>query len=314
MSAVLSPDPVLVDVQDLTVQYHKTVAVERVSLQVHEGEILALIGPDGAGKTSLLRTIAGLLCPTAGQVTLAGQDAWRHRRQLRQLLGYLPQNFALYGDLSVEENLAFFGHLWGLPAWRQRCDYLLERLGLAPYRQRRAEALSGGMKQKLALAASLLHQPRLLLLDEPTTGVDPITRREFWRLLSRMVAEGLTLVWATPYLDEAQRATRVVLMHGGRILAQGEPEALTCGLTLRVLVVEGEPRPALAAALRETFPHLSLQPFGAGFHVVLPEDADVPDPGSLSAAGVVLTRWELAEPSLEDLFLYLMQGQWGGSQ
>lgn len=314
MSALLSPDPVLVDVQELTVQYHKAVAVTRVSLQVREGEALALIGPDGAGKTSLLRTMAGLVCPTGGQVTLAGQDAWRHRRQLRHLLGYLPQNFALYGDLSVEENLAFFGHLWGLPHWRQRGDDLLERLGLAPFRQRRAEALSGGMKQKLALAVSLLHQPRLLLLDEPTTGVDPITRREFWRLLSPMVAEGLTLVWATPYLDEAQRATRVVLMHGGRILAQGEPEALTRALALRVLVVEGDPRPALAASLRATFPHLSLQPFGAGFHVILHEGTAVPDPRSLSTAGVTLTRWEPTEPSLEDLFLYLMHGQLGGSQ
>jgi ABC-2 type transport system ATP-binding protein len=312
VSALPQENAPLVEVRQLTLRFGQVTAVNGVSLSVAKGEVLALIGPDGAGKTSLLRAMAGLLPPTSGEVRVAGLPAWRQRRSLRRLLGYLPQNFALYGDLSVEENLAFFGRLWGLSQWPQRREELLHRLGLAAFRKRRAEALSGGMKQKLALAVALLHFPQLLLLDEPTTGVDPITRREFWRLLQPLLAEGLTLVWATPYLDEAQRASRVLLMHQGGILAQGPPEKLSKSIPAKLLMAEGHPRQALLAALAKLPGLFNLQPFGAGFHALWPADAPVPSPTPLRQQGIEIRRWEVAEPSLEDVFLFLLQNPPGG--
>ncbi len=295
--------PKLVILENVTIRYRTVTAVSSVSLEVAAGEVVAIIGPDGAGKTSLLRAIAGLQQVTHGRVEVLGLDAWKHRRELHHQVGYLAQYFALYGDLSVNENLAFLGHLMGLKDWQKRRSLLLQRLGLARFQDRRAQALSGGMKQKLALAASLMHDPKLLILDEPTTGVDPISRREFWRLLGEFVAEGLTLLVATPYLDEAQRANRVVLLHRGQVLAEGSPAELSQGLEGRLMVVEGEPRAELAAMLAELPGVLDVQPFALGFHVMLEEKAQKPEPQAFHSRGIRLSRYEEITPSLEDAFL-----------
>lgn len=299
--------PPVVVVEDVTIRYGTVTAVSSVSMTVSAGEILALIGPDGAGKTSLLRAIAGLQQVQQGKVQVLGLDAWKHRRELHHQLGYLAQHFALYGDLSVNENLAFIGHLMGLKHWQKRRTLLLKRLGLARFQERRAHALSGGMKQKLALAASLMHDPKLLVLDEPTTGVDPISRREFWRLLGEFVAEGLTLIVATPYLDEAQRAGRVVLFHRGQVIAQGSPQELTQPLQGRVVAVEGKPRAELAAMLAALPGTMDVQPFGLVFHVVLQEGAPLPEPHVFAERGVRLARLEAITPSLEDVFLFKLR-------
>ncbi|MFN3412570.1 MAG: ATP-binding cassette domain-containing protein [Thermoanaerobaculum sp.] len=299
--------PPVVVVENVTIRYGTVMAVSSVSMTVFPGEILALIGPDGAGKTSLLRAIAGLQQVHQGKVEVFGLDAWKHRRKLHHQLGYLAQHFALYGDLSVNENLAFIGHLMGLKHWQKRRTLLLERLGLARFRERRAHALSGGMKQKLALAASLMHDPKLLVLDEPTTGVDPISRREFWRLLGEFVAEGLSLIVATPYLDEAQRASRVVLFHRGQVIAQGSPQELAQTLQGQVVAVEGEPRAELAAMLATLPGTLDVQPFGLEFHVVLQEGAPLPEPHVFADQGITLKRLEAITPSLEDVFLFKLR-------
>mgnify|MGYP000053029578 CR=1 FL=1 len=296
--------PAVVVLQEVTIRYGTVTAVSSVSLSVSAGEVVALIGPDGAGKTSLLRATAGLQPVSAGKVEVFGLEAWKHRRELHHQLGYLPQHFALYDDLSIAENLAFIGHLMGLQHWQERRSLLLQRLGLANFQNRRAQALSGGMKRKLALAASLMHDPRLLILDEPTTGVDPISRREFWRLLGEFVAEGLTLMVATPYLDEAQRASRVVLFHRGEVLAQGSPRELTQALKGRLLAVEGEPRAELAAVLAALPGVAGVQPFGLGFHVTLAENAPPPDPQVFQNRGIRLHRFEAIPPTLEDVFLF----------
>ena len=185
--------------------------------------MMGVIGPDGAGKTTTLRMICGLIAPDAGTVRVLGVDPFRVRRDATAAIGYLSQRFSLYGDLSIDENIAFFARIHGVWDFDARRQRLLELTGLHRFRDRLADRLSGGMKQKLALACTLVHEPPVLVLDEPTTGVDPVSRREFWKLLAEFQAQGLTMVMATPYLDEAERCTRVALLHEGRLLAQDEP-------------------------------------------------------------------------------------------
>jgi ABC-2 type transport system ATP-binding protein len=180
--------------------------------------MFGLIGPDGAGKTTTLRVVLGLLAPSQGTVGTCGLDPLRQSVELSRRVGYLSQRFSLYGDLSVDENVAFFAAIHGVPAWKPRRDELLDMLRMAPFRDRLAERLSGGMRQKLALACTLIHTPELLVLDEPTTGVDPVSRRDFWRILARLQRQGLTLLLTTPYLDEAERCQRIALMDRSRIL------------------------------------------------------------------------------------------------
>src|SRR5579864_1433469 len=209
----------MVAVERLVRRYGDLVAVDDVSFRVARGEMFGLIGPDGAGKTTTLRVVLGLLAPHGGTVRTCGLDPIRRGADLSRRIGYLSQRFSLYGDLSVDENIAFFAAIHGISDWRPRRDELLERLRLAAFRGRLADRLSGGMKQKLALACTLIHTPELLVMDEPTTGVDPVSRREFWKLLAEFLTQGLTIVMATPYLDEAERCSRVALLHDGRVLA-----------------------------------------------------------------------------------------------
>ena len=300
------PAEPIVRVAGLQVRYGNTEAVHAIDLAVARGEVVGLIGPDGAGKTSTLRVVAGLLRAAGGTVSVLGHDAWKHRRALHRKLGYLAQRFALYGDLTVDENVQFFALLYGIPGWRDRRAMLLDRVGLAPFRDRQADRLSGGMKQKLALACSLMHAPEVLLLDEPTTGVDPVTRREFWRLLADLVAEGLTLLIATPYLDEAERCSRVVLVHHGRVLADATPAALRALLPGTVVEVDARPRTVVEQALSGLPAVLDVQPFAARFHVRLVAGAD-PDAvrAALEAAGATVDALALVPPSLEDTFLHL---------
>ncbi len=297
----------IISVSGLEVRYGATLAVAGLDLEVRRGDVIGLIGPDGAGKTSTLRTVAGLQRSSAGRVEVLGSDAWTHRRVLHTRLGYLAQRFALYGDLSVDENVRFFALLLGVRGWQARRDMLLERVGLAAFRDRAADRLSGGMRQKLALACSLMHSPDVLMLDEPTTGVDPVTRREFWRLLSDLVAEGLTLLVATPYLDEAERCSRVVLMHHGRVLADAAPRELVALLPGTMLEVEASPRGSVAPALAAVDGVLEVTPFAAVHHVHVSDQAGAVGrvEAALVAAGLDVARVAQIPVGLEDTFLYL---------
>lgn len=210
----------------VTKRYGATEALRGLTLSVERGEMFGLIGADGAGKTTAIRLMCGLLRPDAGDVRVLGHDPVREHRPLTEKVGYLSQRFSLYGDLTIDENIAFFAVVHGVADYHQRRDRLLEITQLTPFRTRLAQLLSGGMKQKLALACTLVHQPELILLDEPTTGVDPISRREFWKLLSELLADGITILMSTTYMDEAERCTRVALLHEGRLLAGGEPSQL----------------------------------------------------------------------------------------
>ncbi|MBI4887230.1 MAG: ABC transporter ATP-binding protein [Acidobacteria bacterium] len=211
-------------------RYGATTALDAVTFDVARGEMFGLIGSDGAGKTTAIRLMCGLLRADAGEVRVLGRDPVREHRHLTERVGYLSQRFSLYGDLSVDENVAFFAEIHGVRRYQARRDELLSMTQLAPFRRRLAERLSGGMKQKLALVCTLVHEPELLLLDEPTTGVDPVSRREFWKLLSELLSRGITILMSTPYLDEAERCTRVALLHEGRLLASDEPSRLRASM------------------------------------------------------------------------------------
>jgi ABC-2 type transport system ATP-binding protein len=306
-------DGPLLAARDLVVRYRSVEAVRGVSLAVHRGEVVGLIGPDGAGKTSTLRVLAGLLRATGGQAEALGLGCWSARRALHRRLGYLAQRFALYGDLTVDENVQFFALMYGVRSWRARRDELLELVGLTPFRQRAADHLSGGMKQKLALACTLIHSPEVLLLDEPTTGVDPVTRRELWRLLAELVAGGLTLVVATPYLDEAERCTRVLLMHEGRLLVDARPGAIPELLPGAIVEITTADRAAATAALGECREVVDVTVFGAALHARVEGAAD-PEAvvrRALASRDVAGATLRPIRPGLEDAFLFLTRSDAG---
>lgn len=300
-------DAPLLATRDLEVRYGGTLAVAGLSVAVQPGDVVGLIGPDGAGKTSTLRVLGGLLRASGGAAEAFGQDCWRSRRALHHRLGYLAQRFALYGDLTVDENVQFFALMYGVGDWRRRRSELLELVGLGPFGSRIADQLSGGMKQKLALACTLIHGPEVLLLDEPTTGVDPVTRREFWRLLAGLVSDGLTLVVATPYLDEAERCTRVVLMHQGRVLADDAPAAIPSRMPGRLFEVRATPRAAALEALRAADAVVEVAVFGTTIHVRTGDDeqGEAAIRAGLEQAGAELAGLCEIRPGLEDAFLYL---------
>lgn len=297
----------VLEADGLEVRYGSTVAVRGLSVAVEPGEVVGLIGPDGAGKTSTLRVLGGLMRANAGEITAFGEDGWRHRRRLHHRLGYLAQRFALYGDLTVSENVQFFALMFGVKGWRERRRHLLDLVGLEPFADRLADQLSGGMKQKLALACTLIHAPDVLLLDEPTTGVDPVTRRELWRLLAELVREGLTLVVATPSLDEAERCTRVMLMHNGRVIADDRPRNIPDRVPGTMLEVSGPDRKSISAALEKDSRIKDITPFGVRLHVRLegePREAEDHVRTRLESASLKAEVRHI-RPTLEDAFLYL---------
>jgi ABC-2 type transport system ATP-binding protein len=296
-----------IEFTNVTKRYGAVEALRGVSFSVAPGEMFGLIGPDGAGKTTAIRTICGLLHVEGGSIRVLGKDPVRDHRAITGTVGYLSQRFSLYGDLSVDENIEFFAEIHGVSAYRARRDRLLEMTQLTAFRGRLADQLSGGMKQKLALACTLVHEPKVILLDEPTTGVDPVSRREFWKLLSQFLAQGITILMSTPYLDEAERCSRIVLLHEGQVLALDEPGALRAslpGTLLEVLVAS----PAVALrALKGTggLPH--VQVFGDRLHVWsvhTTEAAAATDFAAVAArAGVRPAGVRAIVPSLEDVFI-----------
>jgi ABC-2 type transport system ATP-binding protein len=297
----------LLEARRLVVRYGDHEAVHGVSFEVQPGEVVGLIGPDGAGKTSTLRVLGGLQRADDGSAKAFGDDCWQSRRALHSRLGYLAQRFALYGDLTVDENIQFFALMYGVPNWRKRRGELLELVGLAPFNDRIADRLSGGMKQKLALACTLIHSPKVLLLDEPTTGVDPVTRREFWRLLADLVNEGLTLVIATPYLDEAERCTRVLLMHEGAVFADGRPQEVADLMPGTVVEVIATPRAAALGALSALPGVVDVSVFGTTLHAHYIGEAD---PATTIREGlgrhdIDIESTTAIRAGLEDTFLYL---------
>jgi len=288
-------------------RYGETTVLDGISLEVKRGEIHGLIGPDGAGKTTLMRIVCGLLLPDAGSVHVLAFDAIHEAQRVKEHLGYMPQRFSLYPDLSVRENLHFFADLYEVPAVerRQREERLLSFSGLGPFRERRAGQLSGGMKQKLALSCMLIHTPQVLVLDEPTTGVDVVSRREFWEILSGLARDGMALLVSTPYMDEAERFDRLALMHHGRVIAEGSPADVRRRFAGRLLAITGADQQEAWRRLRELRAGgVQVHRFGDQLHVLT--DTSV----SLDVIQDALRPLDVdsreVEPSIEDTFVALV--------
>jgi ABC-2 type transport system ATP-binding protein len=281
-------------------------ALDGLSFDVGRGEMFGLIGPDGAGKTTSIRLLCGLLHADGGTIRVLGRDPVADHRALTASVGYLSQRFSLYGDLSIDENIAFFAEIHGVRGYKARRNQLLEMTQLTPFRGRLADQLSGGMKQKLALACTLVHEPAVIFLDEPTTGVDPVSRREFWKLLSQFLADGITILMSTPYLDEAERCTRVALLHEGGLLALDKPGRLRQSLDGTLLEVVVPHVREAAAALRAAGLGRT-QIFGDRLHVWLAtgdaEQAEHELRGAAADAGLEPTGVRDIVPSLEDVFI-----------
>jgi ABC-2 type transport system ATP-binding protein len=296
-----------VELDGLTRRFGAVCAVDGLRLAVAPGELFGIVGPDGAGKTTTLRMLAGVLRPTAGDATVAGASVAREPERVKTHIAYMSQRFGLYTDLTVGENLDFYADLYRVPRGQRaaRLERLYAFSGLAPFTNRLAGQLSGGMKQKLGLSCALIHQPDVLLLDEPTFGVDPISRRDLWLIVHEMVAAGMTTLVSTSYLDEAERCDRVALLHAGRLLALDTPAALQRRLQGRLLAVR-------TAAPRRTRELLATLPFvrdatlfGDAVHVALDDPAhDWPAARAVLAdAGVAIVTDGPIEPSLEDVFI-----------
>jgi ABC-2 type transport system ATP-binding protein len=287
----------------LTKRFGTTPAVDQLSFDVQRGEMFGLIGPDGAGKTTTIRLLCGLLHADAGLVRVLELDPVKQHRQLTARVGYLSQRFTLYGDLSIDENIAFFAEIHGVTQYAARRDRLLDMMQLTKFRRRLADQLSGGMKQKLALACTLVHEPDVILLDEPTTGVDPVSRREFWKLLSQFLSTGITILMSTPYLDEAERCARVALLDRGRLLALDAPGALRASLPGTLLeVIAPDARLAYDVLCAEGF---KAQVFGDRLHVWATAAGDdaVAAFTQTIAPLVAATHVRAITPSLEDVYI-----------
>ena len=300
----------------LTRRFGDNVAVDGLTLDVRPGELFGIVGPDGAGKTTTLRMLAGVLPPSEGRGVIHGVDVATDPEGVKPFIAYMSQQFGLYTDLTVRENIDFYADLYRVPKGErpQRLERLFSFSNLGPFQDRLAGNLSGGMKQKLSLCCALIHHPKVLLLDEPTFGVDPISRRDLWLILHEMVEEGVTVLVSTSYLDEAERCDRVALLYQGKVLALDTPEELLKLLPGEVVAVEG-PEPRKARDLIRGLPGvLSTSLFGNMVHAVLSDGAEARDAvaRALKDAGLAAEALKPMEPSLEDVFLHLVRGEGGG--
>ena len=298
-------DAVAIDVHGLSKAFDGKLVVHDLSLTVARGEIFGFLGPNGSGKTTSIRMLCGLLIPDAGAGRCLGYDVIRETAQIKREVGYMTQRFSLYEDLSVRENLDFVARIYGVPNRARVVDAAIERLGLAARHAQLAGTLSGGWKQRLALAATTLHNPKLLLLDEPTAGVDPKARRDFWLAIHQLAADGITVLVSTHYMDEAERCHRLAYLSFGRILTQGTPSEVVAGAGLVTWVVTGTALMQLAEALRNLPGVAQVVPFGDALHV------SGTDAGQLEAAlapyrGRTDLAWTRTHPGLEDVFIQLV--------
>lgn len=297
----------------LTKAFAGLTAVDRLTLTVAEGEIFGLVGPDGAGKTTTMRLLTAILDPTAGDAWVAGRHTVREAEAIKEAIGYMSQRFGLYPDLTVLENLAFYADLYGVPrrGRAEKIERLLAFGQLTPFKKRLAGDLSGGMKQKLGLACALIHTPKVLFLDDPTNGVDPVSRRDFWRILYQLRREKVTIFVSTAYMDEAERCHRIGLLHKGRLLAIGSPGDVKTLMRGTVLEIRSPYARQATALLRERLAAEVVGLFSDRVHVVTPDPASTTAQAQavLSAAGLEVRDIRRIEPTLEDVFVAVLTGE-----
>jgi ABC-2 type transport system ATP-binding protein len=294
--------------QNVTKNFSGRIAVNNVSLRVNKGEMFALVGPDGAGKSTIIRMFCGIIKPDEGNVNVFDFDVQKNSEEVKKRIGYLSQKFSLYGDLTIDENIEFFAEIHRVKNYQTRREELLDFTRLKPFRTRLAEKLSGGMKQKLTLACTLIHTPEIIFLDEPTTGVDPVSRRDFWKILSNLLKTGITIFMTTPYLDEAERCSRVALMNEGNILLADSPQNVKKEMKGEIVeIVCFDIRRAFS--LLKNFPFVKeVQAFGDRLNIVVHEASkDVPNILShLKQNAIEVSDWRVVPPSLENVFISLL--------
>lgn len=299
-------------VRDLERRFDSFVAVNRISFEVQRGEIFGFLGPNGAGKSTTIRMLCGILTPTGGSGTVAGFDVRTHAEEIKKHIGYMSQKFSLYEDLTVEENIAFYSGIYGIPPEKKpaRREWVVRMAGLEEHRHSRTAILSGGWKQRLALGCAILHEPPIIFLDEPTSGVDPISRRQFWDLIYELAGRGITVFVTTHYMDEAEYCDRIALIYRGELIAIGTPEVLKTRLMQEEVLEVLCDRPQEAMGEVERLPGVKESAlFGKGLHVVV-EDSEATGReirNLLVARGYGLTRIERIVPSLEDVFVSLIE-------
>ncbi len=303
--------PIVIETEHLARRFGEVIAVKDVSLRVTKGEIFGVLGPNGAGKSTTVRMLCGILDPTGGRGTVAGWDIARDGERIKDCIGYMTQRFSLYEDLTVLENVRFYAGIYGVPwrARRRRVDELLERMGLAQHRNRLAGTLSGGWKQRVALACATVHEPQILFLDEPTAGVDPVSRREFWVQIYEIVARGATVVLTTHYMDEAERCHRLAFISAGELLDVGRPDEITDRRNLRVVELESSRAHDVVAALRHEPGVDEVTRYG---HVLRVAVRDSGDPiafvqAKLGARSVSVEHVREARATVEDAFVAMVR-------
>jgi ABC-2 type transport system ATP-binding protein len=297
----------VIKIENLTKSYGNISAVKGVSYSVEKGEMFGLVGPDGAGKSTTIRMLTGLLNPDSGNAEILGLYLKNHKNKIKDEIGYLSQRFSLYGDLTVDENIEFFAEIHGVRNFEERRNELLDFTRLTPFRDRLADKLSGGMKQKLALACTLIHKPKIIFLDEPTTGVDPVSRRDFWKILSNLLKEEITIFMTTPYLDEAERCNRIALMNKGEIISLDSPKNVKASLKEKIVEIVCSPiRKAYDTIKINT--EFEVQMFGDRLNVALQNyDEQLNNLRQLlREAGVEIYDHRIIPPSLENVFIHLM--------
>ncbi|HTS49627.1 MAG TPA: ABC transporter ATP-binding protein [Bryobacteraceae bacterium] len=301
-----------VEIRDLVKRFGDFVAVDHISMEVRRGEIFGFLGPNGAGKSTTIRVLCGLLAPTSGSATVGGLDVGTQSELIKQRIGYMSQRFSLYDDLTVEENIDFFSGIYGVPRSRrnERKDYVLKMAGIEERRSSLTHLLSGGWKQRLALGCAILHEPPILFLDEPTSGVDPIARRTFWDLIYELSRAGHTIFVSTHYMDEAEYCHRLALMYRGKVTALGTPAELKQSLGSHHLLLLQVSDIVSSMKLLESVPGATdVAVFGGGLHVTVENDASaIPQIRQvLESAGIQVPILEPIEPSLEDVFVAMIE-------
>jgi ABC-2 type transport system ATP-binding protein len=297
-----------INVNNIKKNYGEVNALKGISFDVKSAEMFGLVGPDGAGKTTTIRLLCGLLMPTAGSAELFGFDLVRDKLKIQKHIGYLSQKFSLYGDLTVDENIEFFADLHGVKDYKNRRNELLEFTRLTPFRTRLADNLSGGMKQKLALACTLIHKPKIIFLDEPTTGVDPVSRRDFWKILSNLQQDGVTIFMSTPYLDEAERCNRVALLNKGGVLSFDTPKNIKLSMNKSIIEIVCSPAITAYKMLKEKS-NYETQMFGDRLNVAVTEYEK--DYGIIAKLlienGIQMMDHRIIPTSLESVFIHLIE-------
>jgi len=296
-----------IKIEGLKKSFGDVLAVNGIHLDVAKGEMFGLVGPDGAGKTTTIRMLCGLIEPDEGSARILGLDLVKQRKNITKDIGYLSQKFSLYGDLSVDENIEFFADIHGVKGYKARRNELLEFTRLTPFRDRLADKLSGGMKQKLALACTLIHKPKIIFLDEPTTGVDPVSRRDFWKILANLIKEEITIFMSTPYLDEAERCNRVALMNKGEIISFDTPQNIKAALDKEVVEIVCSPSRQAYKTIKGKTP-FEVQMFGDRIDVVVNDcDKDCSTIRELlTNESVTVSDLRVVPPSLENVFIHLI--------